>query len=75
MGNNKSKPKRPPPAALAQKQSPSPSKNSMTRVIANREYHNVESSAYVLPKDDQEKDRLHEVNPGTEAESGCIGLY
>ncbi|GAB5592535.1 hypothetical protein Unana1_07435 [Umbelopsis nana] len=60
MGNNKSKPKRPPPAALAQKQSPSPSKNSMTRVIANREYHNVESSAYVLPKDDQEKDRLHE---------------
>jgi hypothetical protein len=34
---------------------------SHTRVLADREYHNVETSTYVLPKDDQEKDRLHEV--------------
>ncbi|KAI9284374.1 S-adenosyl-L-methionine-dependent methyltransferase [Umbelopsis sp. AD052] len=33
---------------------------SRTRVLAEREYHNVETSTYVLPKDDQEKDRLHE---------------
>ncbi|KAG2189332.1 hypothetical protein INT44_004474 [Umbelopsis vinacea] len=33
---------------------------SRTRVMAEREYHNVETSTYVLPKDDQEKDRLHE---------------
>ncbi|KAI9284372.1 S-adenosyl-L-methionine-dependent methyltransferase [Umbelopsis sp. AD052] len=32
---------------------------SRTRVLAEREYHNVESSTYVLPKDDREKDRLH----------------
>ncbi|KAI8578953.1 hypothetical protein K450DRAFT_244273 [Umbelopsis ramanniana AG] len=33
---------------------------SRTRVMADREYHNVEASTYVLPKDDREKDRLHE---------------
>ncbi|CAO3687763.1 unnamed protein product [Umbelopsis ramanniana] len=36
------------------------SKTSNTRVLADREYHNVENSTYVLPKDDQEKDCLHE---------------
>lgn len=34
---------------------------SNSRVMHGREFHNVESSTYVLPKDDFEKDRLHQV--------------
>ncbi|GAB5593777.1 hypothetical protein Unana1_08677 [Umbelopsis nana] len=34
--------------------------NSGSRVMNGREYHNVEGSSYVLPKDDFEKDRLHQ---------------
>ncbi|KAI8579461.1 hypothetical protein K450DRAFT_199469 [Umbelopsis ramanniana AG] len=33
---------------------------SNSRVMHGREFHNVESSTYVLPKDDFEKDRLHQ---------------
>jgi hypothetical protein len=30
------------------------------RIINGREYHSMESSAYMLPKDDCEIDRLHD---------------
>jgi hypothetical protein len=62
MGNQKSKTKVIAPVSVPQKQTNSNPKATMTRILAEREYHNVEKSAYVLPKDDQEKDRLHEVS-------------
>jgi hypothetical protein len=32
-----------------------------SKIIGGREFHNEEKSVYVLAKDDEEKDRLHEV--------------
>jgi hypothetical protein len=62
MGNIKSKSKTKASSQLKQTTTSTVSKDSSTRILADREYHNVEKSSYVLPKDDQEKDRLHEVN-------------
>ncbi|KAJ2956764.1 hypothetical protein NQZ79_g7436 [Umbelopsis isabellina] len=63
MGNKKStlfgkkhgKEPKPSPATTV-----SSATQSRSRVMMGREYHNVDSSTYVLPKDDMEKDRLHQ---------------
>lgn len=36
-------------------------KATQSRIIGGREFHTEEKSVYVLAKDDEEKDRLHEV--------------
>lgn len=38
------------------------SKKIQSRIIEGREFHNEEKSVYVLAKDDEEKDRLHEAS-------------
>ncbi|KAH8549656.1 S-adenosyl-L-methionine-dependent methyltransferase [Umbelopsis sp. PMI_123] len=61
MGNCTSKSKTSSkPATQTTVSSNSKDSKGNTRILAEREYHNVETSTYVLPKDDQEKDRLHE---------------
>ncbi|KAG2185954.1 hypothetical protein INT43_002392 [Umbelopsis isabellina] len=59
MGNSKSKLKTKKVASVNQSETSS-GKTATARILAEREYHNDEKSTYVLPKDDQEKDRLHE---------------
>ncbi|CAM0134954.1 unnamed protein product [Umbelopsis sp. WA50703] len=59
MGNSKSKLKAKTSSSLKLSQT-SNGKSTTARILAEREYHNDEKSSYVLPKDDREKDRLHE---------------
>jgi hypothetical protein len=41
------------------------SRGTQSKVIEGREFHNDEKSVYVLAMDDEEKDRLHEVDACT----------
>lgn len=67
MGNKKSTlrfQKKPRQEETASNVSSHSTTQSSSRVMHGREFHNVESSTYVLPKDDFEKDRLHQVTLG-----------
>ncbi|KAI8360908.1 S-adenosyl-L-methionine-dependent methyltransferase [Choanephora cucurbitarum] len=45
---------------IGEKELPNDKNQPQQRIISERIYHNIESSSYMLPKDDKEIDRLHQ---------------
>ncbi|KAF7728087.1 hypothetical protein EC973_006725 [Apophysomyces ossiformis] len=68
MGNTPSSKRKTKAHIAVEKQHPT---SSQSRILDGREYHNEEDSGYLLPKDDQEIDRLHEEHFITKELLGC----